>query len=207
MGTTNEGKRNARLWTLGLASVLGLGIVAPAAVAGDGGVQAKLDEIKELIIGLAARMQSDHGAQDTQLVAIGDEVVNIEDKLDVLQVDAIGNEANADPGEDSADPFNNANILIRVSFKGEGIADLTEANVQLTTRLVPPGTCALEVDEFNFFGPPAGDYALSVTPVDHPTGSPEQTTVCDWAAGEYGSSIVVTWNGMSGSTLVEFEVH
>lgn len=128
-------------------------------------------------------------------------VNDIEDKLDVLKVDAIGTEAFADPGEGPvADiPVNNALILVRVTWKGEGISGLTATDFTIATRLVPAGECALQIDELSTFGAPNGDYALAVTPID-------SFASCDWAAGSYISSIEVSSGGMKGSTLVEVVV-
>jgi hypothetical protein len=136
-----------------------------------------------------------------QVDHINDTVNDIEDKLDVLDVKAIGTEAFADPGEGpEIDPaVNNALILVRVTFKGEGVSGLTAGDFTIATRLVPAGECALEIDELSTFGSPDGDYALSVTPID-------SFESCDWEAGSYISSLEVSSGGMTGSTLVEVVV-
>lgn len=135
-----------------------------------------------------------------QVDDIQNTVNEINDKLDVLDVQAIGTEAFADPeeGPEAEIPGNNALILVRVTLHGEGVSGLTESDFTIATRLVPPGECGLEIDELSSFGSPNGDYALAVTPVD--------SEGCDWEAGSYISSIEVSSGGMTGSTLVELVI-
>jgi hypothetical protein len=165
-------------------------------------------EILDAIGNLSAAQQqiaTEFGAQvdriENQVDNVSAKVDDIEDKLDVLDVQAIGEEAFADPGEgpevDTA--VNNALILVRVTFKGEGVSGLTAADFTIATRLVPAGECALEIDGVSTFGSPDGDYALTVTPID-------SFASCDWAAGSYISSLEVSSGGMTGSTLVEVDV-
>ncbi len=158
-------------------------------------------EILDAIGNLSAAQQQIATTFGAQVDQIENKVDSIEDKLDVLDVKAIGEEAFADPGEGPvADiPVNNALILVRVTFKGEGVSGLTAADFTIATRLVPAGECALEIDELSTFGPPDGDYALAVTPID-------SFASCDWAAGSYVSTIEVSSGGMTGSTLVEVVV-
>jgi hypothetical protein len=199
----NMEPKNKRWWKSpgGVVVVLLLGSMSVAGVvqatppAGNPGqpFQEILDAI-DALSDAQTQIAVEFGAQVDD---IQNTVNDIEDKLDVLDVEAIGTEAFADPGEDPvADiPVNNALILVRVTWKGEGISGLTAADFTIATRLVPAGECALEIDEVYTFGSPNGDYGLAVTPID--------TEGCDWAAGSYISSLEVSSGGMKGSTLVE----
>jgi hypothetical protein len=157
-------------------------------------------EILDAIEELSEAQQQIAGNFGEQVNGIEDTVNEINDKLDVLSVEAIGTEAFADPeeGPEAEIPGNNALILVRVTYLGEGVSGLTADDFTIATRLVPAGECGLEIDELSTFGSPDGDYALAVTPID--------TEGCDWAAGSYISSLEVSSGGMKGSTLVEVVV-
>ena len=84
-----------------------------------------------------------------------------------------------------------------MTWKGEGVAALTSANFDIATRLVPPGECELENDDFSIFGTHySGDYALTVTPID-------TFAFCDWAPGSYVPTLQVDALGMKGSAIFE----
>ena len=200
-------KKNETLWTR--VGVSGLAILV-AAVMWAGLVRAPppdenpgqpFQEILDAIAELQAEQQAIADASGEQVDEIEEKIDEIEDKLDVLQVEAIGIEAFADPGEGpgQVEAVNDALILVRVTWKGAGVSGLAAADFTIATRLVPAGECALEIDELSFFGPPEGDYALRVTPID-------TFASCDWAAGSYVSSLEVSALGMTGSTLVEIVV-
>jgi len=160
-----------------------------------------LDAIADLQSGQDA-LQDDVDDLGEQLDDVESKVDDIEDKLDVLSVEAIGTEAFADPGEGPVQvpAVNDALILVRVTFKGEGVSGLVAANFDIATRIVPPGECELEIDDLAIFGTHyAGDYAFRVTPIDTFAG-------CNWAAGTYISSIEVSALGMKGSTLVSLVI-
>jgi len=107
-----------------------------------------------------------------------------------LQVQAEGNEANADPGD-----TDNANILVLVTYKGKPVDMLTLEDFELKTILVPPGKGAVQVKEFHNYG--NGAYVFEVIPIKGVT----------WGAGEYDIQISVSYNGIAfGQTIASIEV-
>ena len=107
-----------------------------------------------------------------------------------LQVQAEGNEANADPGDSD-----NANILVLVTYEGMPVDFLTESDFALKTILVPPGKGAVKVKSFSNSG--NGAYAFQVVPIKSIT----------WGAGEYDIQLSVSYAGVAvGQTIASIEV-
>ena len=126
------------------------------------------------------------GTQDLNEIAQGAEAAAWYE----LQVQAEGNEANADPGDSD-----NANILVLVTYMGAPVDMLTEDTFNLKTILVPPGYGAVQVKEFYNYG--NGAYAFLVVPIKAVT----------WGAGEYDIQLSVSVPGIAGGqTIASIEV-
>lgn len=189
----------------------------PAVSHGEGGVPAQLDTMYEHAlahnatmvsehVGLAADhvvmsdalsgLAADHDAQDAAHAGLEAQLGALADRLDYLDVAAEAGTAAV--GGLPPRPPNEALVLLRVTFAGDGVDGLDASAFDIRTRIAPAGECSLEIDDVDAMGD--GDYVVAVTPVDEPTA-------CDWAAGDYVSSVVVTSPaGRLGSTLARVTV-
>jgi hypothetical protein len=193
--------------TIVVVALLLLFAAQPAASHGEGGIPAQLDHMELEGHAHDALMTVHHGVQDrhhdnlsadhdglaADHDAIDARLVSIQQRLDLIDVEAQGTHGAVFAGFEST---SRALILVRVTDAGDGVGILDGDDFALATRVLPLGGCALVIDGVTSYG--QGDYVLEVSPRDD--------TGCEWRVGDYLSSVVVTWGTKGGSALATVSV-